>query len=321
MNYIILDLEWNQAFETESNPSVPFEIVEIGAVKLDEQMEIVDQFQSYIKPLLYPMLHYKVKQMLGYSESTLRQGRPFHMVCREFLKWCGADYRFVTWGELDLEQLQRNMDYYGLRKLDKPLPYYNLQRIYSKLYQTEKAVRLEQAVEQQGIDKDRPFHQAVNDAYYTGKILQGIEPTQFIDEYSFDTYNNPKNKQEEIRKQYRDSYQYITREFSNKNEANADKEIMSIHCPLCQARAGKKIRWFANSHTIHYCGGKCKTHGTFVGKLKYKTAQSGKLYIIKTLKLTEESALHTMKARQEELRAKRRERARRNKKLLKNGSK
>ena len=38
MNYIVLDLEWNQGGEdAERHPA--FEIVEIGAVKLNEQME------------------------------------------------------------------------------------------------------------------------------------------------------------------------------------------------------------------------------------------------------------------------------------------
>ena len=37
MNYVVLDLEWNQAngITEHEVPAIPFEIVEIGAVKLD----------------------------------------------------------------------------------------------------------------------------------------------------------------------------------------------------------------------------------------------------------------------------------------------
>ena len=37
MNYIIFDLEWNQCPDgkVKENPALPFEIVEIGAVKLN----------------------------------------------------------------------------------------------------------------------------------------------------------------------------------------------------------------------------------------------------------------------------------------------
>lgn len=317
MNYIVLDLEWNQAYETESNDLVPFEIIEIGAVKLNSQMELVDEFQEFVKPLLYPRLHFKVKEMLGYKESYLRRGRPFHIVCREFLKWCGEDYRFVTWGELDLEQLQRNMEYYGLRKLPKPLAYYNLQRIYGKIFKESAACSLEHAVDQMKISKEYPFHRAVNDAHYTGQILQCINPDQVLDEYTYDTYNNPKNKDEELHKRYKDSYQYISREFSSKKNVVNDKEIMAIHCPMCNTRINKKIKWFVNNQTVYYCGGKCKIHGCFIGKLKFKTTQTGKLYVIKTMKLTDENGIHYLRERQEELRLKRRERAKKQKKMSK----
>ena len=45
MNYIVLDLEFNQAFpfksgkKVEPNPECPFEIIQIGAVKLNERFD------------------------------------------------------------------------------------------------------------------------------------------------------------------------------------------------------------------------------------------------------------------------------------------
>ena len=55
MNYIIFDLEWNQTYggsELE-NPRMPFEIIEIGAIKLNSNFEIIHILvllsQSYIR--------------------------------------------------------------------------------------------------------------------------------------------------------------------------------------------------------------------------------------------------------------------------------
>ena len=44
MNYIILDLEWNQSptGKINENKAIPFEIIEIGAVKLNKDKEILD---------------------------------------------------------------------------------------------------------------------------------------------------------------------------------------------------------------------------------------------------------------------------------------
>ena len=42
MNYIVFDLEWNQSpgGKKYSNSRLPFEIIEIGAVKMNEQREV-----------------------------------------------------------------------------------------------------------------------------------------------------------------------------------------------------------------------------------------------------------------------------------------
>lgn len=39
MNYIVLDLEWNQAIKQDHNSQLLFEIIEIGAVKLDDNFK------------------------------------------------------------------------------------------------------------------------------------------------------------------------------------------------------------------------------------------------------------------------------------------
>ena len=66
MNYIVFDLEWNQSpgGKKWSNSRLPFEIIEIGAVKLNEKKEIVDldgltiQYQAvaYMKRMIQKLL-------------------------------------------------------------------------------------------------------------------------------------------------------------------------------------------------------------------------------------------------------------------------
>ena len=131
MNYIIFDLEWNQSSggREYENPRMPFEIIEIGAVKLDSKLNIVDTYSSIIKPKLYKKLQPHIRSILNYDEKTFKKGRPFDMVCREFLKWCGEDYIFCSWGGMDLSYLQNNMEYYYMKPLQSPLKFYNIQNI------------------------------------------------------------------------------------------------------------------------------------------------------------------------------------------------
>ena len=51
MEYIIFDLEWNNAFNYRTKKGIN-EIIEIGAVKLNDDFEVVDTF----KQLIYPRL-------------------------------------------------------------------------------------------------------------------------------------------------------------------------------------------------------------------------------------------------------------------------
>ena len=50
MNYIVFDLEWNQnpSGKKTRNDRLPFEIIEIGAVKVNSKKEITDHFHRLI---------------------------------------------------------------------------------------------------------------------------------------------------------------------------------------------------------------------------------------------------------------------------------
>ena len=114
MHYIVFDLEWNQSktgLEKETK-EIPFEIIEIGAVKLDEEFRLEDKFQRFIRPQVYRELHEVTRNLIHIKMEELETGKAFPLVMKEFLDWCGEDYIFCTWGPLDLTELQRNMKFY-----------------------------------------------------------------------------------------------------------------------------------------------------------------------------------------------------------------
>ena len=66
MSYIILDLEWNASYSTRLHGFVN-EIIEFGAVKLDESYQIVDTFSVMVKPKIGKRLNGTVKKLTGIS--------------------------------------------------------------------------------------------------------------------------------------------------------------------------------------------------------------------------------------------------------------
>lgn len=275
MNYIVFDLEWNQSpiGQAGEHPRMPFEIIEIGAVKLDENYSVVDEFSRLVKPKIYTKLHKIIKQMLSYDEKDLKHdGVPFKQACAEFLKWCGEDSVFCTWGPSDLYYLQNNMDFYYMPKLPFPLKFYNIQQIFADKYDPDGNIwKLERAVEMLGLNEEEPFHAAVNDARYTAKVLEAADLGDILDKYSFDIYRHPKKREERVEAFHDGRLDEISEEFPSKRAAMEDKELSMIRCVRCGRKTGKKLKWFPATTSTDVAVGKCLYHGYMAGTIKCKS--------------------------------------------------
>ena len=98
MEYIVMDLEWNQNpyGKSHQHSDLPFEIIEIGAVKVSgDRKEIIDSYQQVIKPRVYKKLHHKIEEITHFTNEELSHGKDFKRTVLDFLDWCGDDYMFV----------------------------------------------------------------------------------------------------------------------------------------------------------------------------------------------------------------------------------
>ena len=79
MQYIVMDLEWNQSPKGRpmQDRGLTFEIIEIGALKLNEKMEIIGEFQELVKPQLYPKIHEIIQEMVRIAPEELAAARTF----------------------------------------------------------------------------------------------------------------------------------------------------------------------------------------------------------------------------------------------------
>ena len=169
MNYIVLDLEWNQnKTDAEETPKLDFEIIEIGAVMLNDMYVMVHEFNRLVKPEVYKEMNQITSRLVHLEMQELQRGDPFPKVAEDFLQWCGAEnYLFCTWGAMDLTELQKNMQFYNMTPMsDRPIAFLDVQKLFSLAYEDGKSRRaLEYAVDKLGIEKDIPFHRAFGDAY------------------------------------------------------------------------------------------------------------------------------------------------------------
>ena len=113
MNYIIMDLEWNNAY-CKKKKGFMNEIIEIGAVKLDEELNQIDTFSLFIKAQLGKKLHTRVKELTNISNDDISTGTPFSQAMSEFRKWSAGENNVVlTWGDTDVRVLVENFRYFN----------------------------------------------------------------------------------------------------------------------------------------------------------------------------------------------------------------
>ena len=276
MNYIIFDLEWNQGVNRgeKRDKKMPLEIVEIGAVKLNEDREMISEFSELIKPQIYHEMHNITRKIIHIQMEELEKGKPFEEVMPAFLEWCGEDSLFCTWGGLDLLELQRNMTYYGMKPLsDRPIKFYDIQKLFSLAYEDGKSRRtLEYAIDLLDIKKDIPFHRAFSDAYYTAKVFDKIEDPDVLERFSFDIYTPPDSRDKEIEIVFSDYAKFITQTFDEKKNLLDSRYINQPLCYLCKKRLARRTKWFSPNGKHYYSVGYCFRHGYMKSKIRIKKA-------------------------------------------------
>ncbi|AWI05401.1 3'-5' exonuclease [Clostridium drakei] len=183
MNYIIFDLEFNQSLNSKkenknlTNLKCPFEIIQIGAVKLDENFQVISTIDKLVKPKLYTVMNPFVEEMTGIKIDILNKEQSFKEVYKDFLEFIGNNQSILcVWGACDIKELFRNIEYHNLDASSISKNYINIQWYASKYlnYPKGTSIGLKNAAELLNINIENKFHNALNDAYYTAEVFKKI---------------------------------------------------------------------------------------------------------------------------------------------------
>lgn len=191
MNYMVFDLEFNQVFNfsrenpRKANPRCPFEIIHIGAVKLDEKLNKIGTFDRLVKPKLYTRIHPFVKKMTGITRESLKDAEPFEKVYEELAAFMSGVNVLCVWGgSADINELFRNIKYHKLDTSIIPKEYIDVQLYANKNLKKPRgtSVSLENAIEAFNIPHELDFHNAFNDAFYTAVVFKKLYNKNIIPE-------------------------------------------------------------------------------------------------------------------------------------------
>ena len=275
MQYIIIDLEWNQPMSYESavyrqvGDRLIFEMIQIGAVKLDDKLNVVDSISIPIRPVHYVKIHPRIRKMTQLGQEELADALTFLPAMEQFVEWCGQDYTLLTWGCDDVSVLKQNMDFF---ECDAKLPpLCDIQRLFSDVHKCKDRKGLKAAMEMLGIepDEERFFHNALNDAYYTALVFAKMPDPAEVLRY-------PQQPKQLIHAEHHSRRKSQGEVFDTLADALASESARQPRCPVC----GKKTP--LEDDYVKQCADKyiglsaCPHHGSLMIRLRFRPTEDGK---------------------------------------------
>ena len=295
MNYIVLDMEWNQPWpgSPSSKKVLPVqirgEIIQIGAVRVSEEQQVQDEFQVLIKPRYYRSLNRRVSKLTGIKESRLREeGVPMAQAMEQFRAWCGEDVIFLTWGFDDITILRENLMLYGLDD-SWVCRWYNAQMIFNAQTDGSNAQKaLKTAMEIFEIEATRPAHDALGDAYHTALICARLDLKRGAEEYEaavkshINGFHGAELPGCISRKVFYD--------YADKRAAMAAMTVAENICPVCGHQM-KGTRWFSQPGRRYMDLAVCPEHGQFLIRIRLSDQPDGTIRVSRlTYEATSEAA-------------------------------
>ncbi len=265
MTYIVMDLEWNGAY-TRKTKGFFNEIIEIGAVKINDRMEPVDTFHAVIRPVVSRKLSTLVQDLTGIEEQELEGGQQFTRAVSQLRKWIAdPDAVVMTWSTTDLMVLLENCRYFlGREQIPFMKRYADLQAYCQERldYGTAQQMGLSKACELLGIPEEgMDLHRALDDSILTGRVFARVfEPV------TFSRAVRPADRE------FYDRLTFKTVIISDINDENVDREALSFRCEGCGRPLRRTSDWKFRSRAFcaEFLCRSCKTKYTARVQVKLK---------------------------------------------------
>lgn len=316
MQYIVLDMEWNQAWPgsyAARRPEIPLhgEIIQIGAVRVSESRQVQDEFQVLIRPKYFRKLNKKVSSLTGIKDADLKEhGVTFPEAVEAFQKWCGEDITFLTWGFDDIRILKENL---VLFHLDTKWTerWYNAQLIFNA--QTDGATAqkaLKTAMELMGIEATRPAHDALGDAYHTALICARLDLAQGIAGY---TKAKEKHENGFHGAELPDCIdRRVYKGYADRSAALEAMTGVQNTCPKCSA-AMQAQRWLSQPGHRYMTRTTCPNCGGFLVRIRLQNDEDGTMRVSRLVYLENSEAARSYDKQISQLSGVRRRRRKRRK--------
>lgn len=178
MQYVVVDLEWNGSYSKKAHGYFN-EIIEVGAVKVSDSMQVLDHFQTAIRPVVSKKLSGIVTDLTNIKPEDLEDGTTFSGMMEDFTRWVGdTPTAILTWSTTDLLVLMENCRFFFNRQEIPFLHHYMDFQAYAQKrmgVDSSQQLGLARAGDLLGIPEDNmSLHRALDDSILTAAVLQKV---------------------------------------------------------------------------------------------------------------------------------------------------
>ena len=189
MKYVALDLEMCRVPKGEKREKFNSsqELIQIGAVEVDENFKPTRTFMSFVKPE-YGELTPFIENLTGIKAADLVDAPLARDALKSFAEWLDEDDVLVTWSDSDTIQIDDELYY---KEIDLPElydyldNYVDCQYLFGQMFKTDKQYNLKEALTIANIEYDKGIHDALVDAKNTILLFEKLENS---DRQSFSPY-------------------------------------------------------------------------------------------------------------------------------------
>lgn len=190
MKHIVVDLEMNNIKrKSEARRICSSEIIEIGAVMLDEELSEIAAFRTYVKPEYNDVIVPNIRDLTGITNELVANAPHFKEAFKMFAGWAlgtGDEVVFHAWSDSDYQQLQKEMilKEYVLSEEEKVIMEHgwnDFQKEFDKRLGFDRQLSLSLALDMAGIEFSGREHDALDDARNTAELLQVVRDEELFE--------------------------------------------------------------------------------------------------------------------------------------------
>lgn len=192
MRYVVVDLEMNKLDNqyTEEKKICNQEIIEIGAVMLDNGHQEISRFKTYVKPQYSEEIRDIITKLTGITTKMVKDAPVFEDAVKQFFGWCfsyDGECQVQAWSDSDLHQILAEiaLKHYVINKEEQELidNWMDFQNEYIVKLGLGRVVSLEKALNYAGIEFQGKQHDALDDAKNTADLFKIIRDSSLFEEH------------------------------------------------------------------------------------------------------------------------------------------